>query len=481
MNKKTTINFPDIFNLNSNHDLTLNLVNDARKARDAVKSDWIEQEPIIYTSIDDISLDRNRFVVDIKSIWYECLFLPATGSDTLVVSFSGGGRTAKNRYPKFLRWKYANKLGVHMLCIDDPMYKGNNYTSVRWYYGTKDTSYLKELVSVINKIAEKLNIKYSNIYFIGSSGGGYAANYMANIMDGTNSISMNPQFLLNNWRDGNASRLFKSLYDIDISDNTKDIHNRNSFIITAKKSVFFEVINVSSPDDFDSQFIPFCKLNGIKPSYGVTVPKKNVITWLHCTDSFHPHLAILTDIGILISLNLITHYRKFNDVSGFHGLSLLLNEELKEKYALLTKLAYTSYWKKALNHVCYNLPNNVIQSYDLEKNYVRFYFRSLIDNKNIYYVIHRPNENEGEEQDEPTNALFTYGFIIRNNTELLKNIEIIKLLKTISKKWHLVFGKKQSSIRLSAKCATVNEAAYKLHLLIKNTNESIANIIRIHS
>lgn len=51
-----------------------------------------------------------------------------------------------------------------MLCIDDPMYKGNNDRGVGWYYGTKETSYLKEMVPIIKRISSILNIAYENIF-----------------------------------------------------------------------------------------------------------------------------------------------------------------------------------------------------------------------------------------------------------------------------------------------------------------------------
>lgn len=56
-------------------------------------------------------------------------------------------------------------------------------------------------------------------------------------MDGTNAISMNPQFLPMNWKNGKIMEIFKQSYDIDLS-NMNDIHKRNNFIVKAKNSVF---------------------------------------------------------------------------------------------------------------------------------------------------------------------------------------------------------------------------------------------------
>lgn len=451
-------------------ELSLDQVNQARKQFDYFDKTWIGQEPEIYSSVTQISLTHKRFVVDIKSIWYECLFIPKNDSDVLFVSLSGGGRTAEKRYPKFVRWKYANKLNGNMLCIDDPMYKDNDYKSVRWYYGTKNTSYLKEMVSIIKHISGLLCIPYKNIFFIGSSGGGYAANYMANIMDGTNAISMNPQFVLKNWRNGNSNKEFIKNYGIDLSDDD-GIHHRNSFVVTAKNSVFMEFVNVQSSPDFEGQFLPFCALNDIKPQYGLTA-SKNVITWVHCTNSFSPHGANPTELGLFLSVNIIRHFRKYQDVQDFFNLSLLLNEELRAKYAVHLKLAYTSYWRKKLDSLSYTLPNEIIQSYNLSENTVRFVFKSFVHKKNIFYVLCRKQLSEGEEGVDKASESFVYGLFI-NEPKLATDKNNIRFMGNMAEKYSMKLGKNERSIKLRAECRNLKIAVSKLKKLIDETSELV--------
>lgn len=403
-----TLDIPNILGLDPNQYLTLESIASARNSRDHIKTDWIGQEPTVFNDVSSINLELNRFVVNLKSIWYECLFLPNNNSRTLLVSLSGGGRNSKNRYPRFLRWKYANKLGVNILCIDDPMYKNNDHVGVRWYYGTKETSYLKEMAPIVQEVAKMLDISYSNIYFLGSSGGGYAANYMANIMDGTNAICMNPQYYPKNWRNGQICKIFKSLYDIDLND-INDIHERNNLIIKAKNSVFMEIVNVDSPADFETQFMPFCRDNNIKPRYGIT-SSDNVLTWLHCTDSFSLHGANPSDLGILISIGLIKYFRKNNDISKYYNISLLFNEELRQKYALNKRLSYSAFWRSALNAIYCNLPNNIVLSPDLERSDIKFYFKSVINQQNIYYAIKKINKDiaKSTDGDDDESSAFIY-------------------------------------------------------------------------
>ena len=470
-----TLDIPNILGLDKNQRLTLESIALARTSRDSIETDWMEQEPIVFSDIEAINLVRNRFVVDIKSIWYECLFLPNNDSKTLFVSLSGGGRNAKNRYPRFLRWKYANKLGVNILCIDDPMYKNNDHVGVRWYYGTKNTSYLKEMAPIVQKVAKELNIPYSNIYFLGSSGGGYAANYMANIMDGTNAICMNPQFYPKNWRNGQICEIFKSLYDIDLND-IGDIHSRNNLVIKAKNSVFMEIVNVDSPADFETQFIPFCKDNNITPHYGIT-SSNNVLTWLHCTDGFSLHGVNPSDLGILISIGLIKHYRKYNDISKYYNISLLLNEELRQKYALNKRLSYSAFWRNALSDIYYLLPNNIVLSTDLEKSDVRFYFKSIVNQQNIYYTISKTNKVKIKsldcDGDDDEGASFTFGFYVVNVLELASNADFRLFMSKIAKKHGFKFGKNDNSIKLRATTSKVEIAVKKLFNFMNTTDKKI--------
>lgn len=468
--------FPSILDVDKSDALSAKSINQARDKRDEVFSDWIECEPVIFNSLESFSLKGlSRFAVDLKSIWYECLFIPNLNSDVLFVSLSGGGRTDRNRYPRFLRWKYANKLNANMLCIDDPMYKGNDFKAVKWYYGTKNVSYLKEMVPIIEAVSAKLKISRRNIYFLGSSGGGYAANYMANIMDGTNAISMNPQFVLKNWGHGSVRKVFKVHHNIDISDEN-DIHNRNNFIITSKNSVFFEIINMSSKEDFDAQFIPFSQNNGVTPKYGISSSRKNVITWLHCTDSHSPHSANPTDLGILIARSLIEHYRKYKELDSFYNLSQILNEEIRSKYVLHSKMFYINEWKKRLKSICYVLPSDVIMSYNLDNSYVRFVFKSLLNKKNIYYQISRPKITS--EDENSSDGKYIYSFSITREPEIVQNEDVILFFQKICKLYKLRLIKNTNSLKIQGTCGSVVLAIKQLKKFIESSNEVITTFLK---
>lgn len=455
--------FQNILDISDSQPLKDDLVEQARAKRTKIDKSWINQEPVIFNSVDSINLESKRFIVDIKSICYQCLFLPNANSDTLFVSLSGGGRTPQKRWPVFLRWKYASILNANMLCIDDPMYNGNECIGVRWYYGTKDTSYLKEMVPIITKIAKDLNIPKENIYFLGSSGGGYAANYMANIMDGTNAISMNPQFLLKSWHGGVYCEPMKKYHGVDIAGD--DIHNRNNLIIKSN-SVFFEIINAKSNADLE-QFTHFCNVNNLQLRYGIT-SCRNVISWVHNTEGVNRHSTNPGNLGVVIAHSLIKHFRKHHSVTEFYNMSLILNEELQQKYDLHTKLSLSSFWKKALDKIYYLLPDNIIQSSDLSKSFVSYYFKSLIRNNiyNVYYTLYTVSDS-----DDEVKAVF--GFCVVKAAHLVNNPDFLTFMKKIAKANGLHMGKNSTAIKLRATCKNVNEAVEKLMVLIERTHQEI--------
>ena len=164
----------------------------------------------------------------------------------------------------FLRWKYGNRLNANILCIDDPMQEACDSRCVKWYYGTNERSYLVEMLPLIKKSMADLNISAEDVTFLGSSGGGYAALYMANLLDGSAGIGLSPQTVLYDWNE--PARDYFKKRGIDLNGDDK-LFNRNRLVLTNPKSIFFMVFNAFSKLDYNKHFIPFCKNHGITQKY----------------------------------------------------------------------------------------------------------------------------------------------------------------------------------------------------------------------
>ncbi len=295
---------------------------------------WMTQDPLA-CSYDDFRLkpEQKRYVVTHEDVPFECLYLPDDHKKLYVMLCGGGAVTRK--YPRFLRWKYQKFLKGNVLCIDDPMYHFHpEFVRVMWYYGTKDKPFLHLLLDIVKKAMAQLGIKAKDVTFVGSSGGGYASLYCANLLDDSAAIVMNPQLVLKNWEPKTLLPHFQKL-GIDLTG--EDAYGRNFLKLTNPKSRFLLVINAASEWDITQQFTPFAQAHGITPKYGIS-QNKQIVTWLHHTDYSDMHSVFLEKIGLTFASYLCDKMKEGFDLNALQPCSTLLNEVLYEKYDQRMKL-----------------------------------------------------------------------------------------------------------------------------------------------
>lgn len=307
-------------------------IDNAREDYYSFPTNWMDvSNPIKYT-LDNFKLDDSqpRFVVDVDNTEFECLFLKKD-SKKLFVNFSGGGREGHS-YPLFLRWKYGNRLDANIICIEDPMQKDSTNTCVKWYYGNNKVSYLEKVKLIVEKAISMLDIKKSDVYFLGSSGGGYAALYMANTINGTNAVAYSPQVILANW--GKTTVKYFQSIGIDLTSKDEKFH-RNVLSLNNNNSVFFLVFNYKSTDDFEGHYIPFCRNHNIESKYGIT-QQQNFLTWIHASNGFNLH-GCNPEIELPLIINLIEQHRNGVDINNFTNISYILNERINKYYEIENK------------------------------------------------------------------------------------------------------------------------------------------------
>ena len=290
-----------------------------------VSEDWQTQQPV-KLNISDFSLINgiNRYCIINEGVNFECLYLPHS-TKKLFVSLTGGGRAGK-KYPMFLRWKYKNLLNGHYLAIDDPMAINEKTDKVLWYYGTKEKAYLKLLLPIVEKFMKNIGIAAEDVVFFGSSGGGTASIYLANLLEGSTAIAMNPQYDLSAWSKAVSDHFLRTLH-IDLTDD--DIHNRNQLNITSSKSIFFLLENFASRPD-QSQFTSFAHRIGIPVKYGIT-RHGNIISWIHHSTGPSNHSANPENYSLYFLISLLPSIREGADLRDIAPFSYLLNELLDQK------------------------------------------------------------------------------------------------------------------------------------------------------
>ena len=324
----------DIKNMRNIFNNDVSNILSARKNIYTVSKQWMQEHPVL-SSIENFQLieGKHRYTVNSSGINFEILYLPKN-KKRLYVSFVGGTNDGeKRRYPTFLRWKYSNFLEGAYLGIDDPMFKNFSGHSVMWYYGTEKVSYLRLLVPVISSVIKQMGITPQDVTFMGSSGGGTASLYMANLINGTTAFAMNPQYDLDNWKPF-VTEYFSKERGIDLS--AEDSLGRNHIRLTNSQSIFFITENMASPND-RKQYEAFFDRQGIPTRYGI-VDHGNIVTWLYHAKSPTPHSALPDKVELAVLEFLRDEKNRGKNINDFRRFSYLLGEQLSKRYELVTKI-----------------------------------------------------------------------------------------------------------------------------------------------
>ncbi len=301
-----------------------------------VPKDWMNETPE-QTKLEDfqVSSDKSRYTVEVDDVPFECLYFPSD-QKKLYVILSSGRMTGNYSYPIFHRWTFSNFLKGNFLCIDDPMYHFHqNISHANWFYGTTDKSYLVLLLKLIRKMMDQLSVNAEDVTFIGSSSGGYAALYLANLLDYSAAIAMNPQFVPYYWQTDIIAPNFLK-WGIDLS-NFDDPLDRNKLNLNNKTSRFLVTVNLKSDADYKIQLGAFLEdYPDFKPTFGIS-KYNNFTIWLMSSNFNITHHVWPNEVGIVFADYILQQEKKGYDPNELTAMSQLLNEITKERCALIDK------------------------------------------------------------------------------------------------------------------------------------------------
>lgn len=301
-----------------------------------VPTAWMKETPEV-TRLDDFSVspDKGRYIVDVDDVPFECLYFPSEHR-RLYVMLSAGRMTGNYNYPIFTRWKFSAFLKGSVFCVDDPMYHFHTKIShANWFYGTPDKSYLVLLLKLIKKLIDQLSIKPEDVTFIGSSSGGYAALYLANLLDYSAAIAMNPQFIPYYWQTDLIAPHFLE-WGIDLSD-FDDSFGRKRLKLTNQKSRFLISVNYKSDADYKVQLGSFLEdYPDYKPRFGIS-QYKNITVWLMSANYTITHHVWPNEIGTVFADFILRQEKNGYDANELTAMSQLLNEITKERCTLVDK------------------------------------------------------------------------------------------------------------------------------------------------
>src|SRR5699024_6700255 len=175
------------------------------------------------------NLNQVHFQVD-KKIEYiiekgdnsYCLLMHLKSKSDKIVIFSNGAVDPnKSTPPVYMRSSWSDEVDASTIFLDDSTLHG---TSMRlgWGQGKNGTFHLEEMSEVLQKIFEIIDIDYKDLYFYGSSAGGFMSLYFSILLNESTAIVNNPQTKVLNYLAPYVNRMLNHSYDLSSSTEMKD-------------------------------------------------------------------------------------------------------------------------------------------------------------------------------------------------------------------------------------------------------------------
>lgn len=153
-----------------------------------------------YKSIDAF-LNRKKCETELATIWFnksplDILFQFNDVNKPLFVFFHGAVDQEKTIIPHFVGLSYKRMLPANLLHVAEPSLVYNTAIRSAWFLGSSDIDLPNILKDIVTDYSERLG--NSKIIFFGSSGGGYPALYMSQLMKNSLSIVNSPATSISN-------------------------------------------------------------------------------------------------------------------------------------------------------------------------------------------------------------------------------------------------------------------------------------------
>ncbi|MDE5832430.1 MAG: hypothetical protein K2H64_05520 [Desulfovibrio sp.] len=206
---------------------------------------------------------------------YNCAYFPAkTAPEKLLIFLPAGvtPRTDRSR-PIFFRWLWAQR-GVfpgRVLAIANPFYQLFSENNVGFLTGPPEHDVFAELAGIVRGLADKFGIKSKDIYFYGSSSGGYSAIALASYFDDSTAIAANSLVKFSNFHDPNLLENYRKYILGNRSwDEIYSLMGERLVLLPYLRNPAFRVffrINLTDEHHYRHHFLPAWKaLGGGAPS-----------------------------------------------------------------------------------------------------------------------------------------------------------------------------------------------------------------------
>lgn len=235
--------------------------------------------------------------------------------------------------PIYNRYSWNVNFEESLIFYNDPTRYLSNNIALGWCVGTEKEYYLETISEIIKKIVKnynndsyyKKNIKFKDILFYGSSGGGFTSIILSTLIKDSKALVNNSQLIIKNYYEAHVSKMKKACFS-ELSD--EEIFNNYGYRLNVleafKKEGYIPPItyyvNSNSSHDIDKQCIPFIK--GLK-ELNIYNENNNVEIIFYTDDNGHSPMSKSKTIKVIKkTVNYEANYNYFNKVK-------LLKKELQ--------------------------------------------------------------------------------------------------------------------------------------------------------
>ena len=313
-------------------DICFNDINEFMQSIDKHRDSMLMADnKLLYSEIQVIDINNIRKLSDgrIRSFYmgfqFDCFFHKKESKYLYIIL--NGALTGKK--PQFNRWSYYKFLDGSILDIADPMYEKYDGLELGWYYGNDEENLRIYISDYVKKIADYLKVKYENIIFWGSSGGGAAALECTNHIKGSIAVTINPQVML---QDYSYAPIFEKMTNNRLS---MDKWHRTNGIYQLKQGKHILIMNLRSRGDM-GQLKKICEEMSIEVKYGINV-FADFIVWIYdCDlgDYVGPHNLQENYCVCFVIEWLVHHIDNIRESENLKSLFLFVNEFWSYRYRL---------------------------------------------------------------------------------------------------------------------------------------------------
>lgn len=206
---------------------------------------------------------------------------PKASTDKCVIFSNGAVDPKKNKPPVYMRSSWSEEIDASSIFIDDPTLHGTKLR-LGWGQGRPGIFHLEEIADILAILLPKMNVDHKDVYFFGSSAGGFMSLYYSILIKGSTAVVNNPQTKVLNYLEPHVKNMLKKSYGVEDKDDVDPSLLYSLDIAEAvrhygyfpEKIYYFQ--NQSCEADIEKQLNPF--IDTLK-GYGIEAKGLNVISY----------------------------------------------------------------------------------------------------------------------------------------------------------------------------------------------------------